>query len=563
MSGGLKGEMRARGRVDAGEMCRLSLNIVTDFARVGVTLRSIDDPHRRGKRILVACHEMAVAGGLYRFERFGRVIRLFGHQLAFVALAAGLPRRRTTDFAVLTLEQAAAAAWDATFVPGAGFPPATIARFAELRADSFGVRVQHVLSDQSRKPAFLQVNRSFSPHVVIFNNSHWRAGEFTDFAADAFHFLEGGVDLETLAPDPGRPARPAGRPLIVGGLANKNPDPLIEAVRRCGPDVHLRLFGEADGLESRAQDLIGSGRLRLEGVLEEAALPGFYSGVDCVVHTATFAGWANLAVEAMASGVPVICTPHGTASFAEDRETALVIREPTAEAIARAILRLKDDSGLAVRLAQNARRRIQGFSWTNYSARLLSLSERPRHSYYTWSPQLRLFGKWPEEQRLHGLSLILDAAAGASICDLGAGDGAIARRLLEHGAATVHGFELDAARVALANHLCAGFAGAGFRQADLSDWSSFEAKHAGGMLQSYDIVLYLGLHRHLPAATRMQTLMSAARRASRWLAVRAPRALFQSDGIERALAGLGFAPCTAVSDGAAGLGASYVFARQP
>lgn len=526
-------------------------------------MQSIDDPHRRGKRILVACHEMAVAGGLYRFERFGRVVRLFGHQLAFVALGKGPPRHRATDFPVLTLEQAADVAWDATFVPGAGFPPATIARFAKLRADSFGVRVQHVLNDQTRRPAFLEVNRFFSPHVVIFNNRHWKAGEFTDFAADAFYFLEGGVDLETLAPDPGRPGRPPGRPFIIGGLANKNPDPLIEAARLCGPDVHLRLFGQADGLESRSQDLIGSGRLRLEGVLDEAALPGFYSGVDCVVHTETFAGWANLAVEGMASGVPVICTPHGTASFAEDQETALVIREPTAEAVAGAILRLKDDSGLAARLAQNARRRIQGFSWMSYSAKLLCLSERPPHSYYTWSPQLRLFGKWPEEQRLHGLSLILDAAAGASICDLGAGDGAIARRLLERGAATVHGFEFDSARVALANHLCADFAGAEFRQADLSDWSLFEVTHAGGVLQSYDIVLYLGLHHHLPAATRMHTLVSAARRASRWFAVRTPQALFQSDRIERALAELGFAPCTTVSDGAAGLGASYVFARQP
>jgi glycosyltransferase involved in cell wall biosynthesis len=515
------------------------------------------------KRILVACDELIVAGGLYRFERFGRIIQRFGHRLAFATLGKAAVQHRATDFPVLTLEQAAAQTWDATFVPGAGFPPATIARFAELKADSFGIRVQHILNDTSRRSAFLEVNRSFSPHVVVFNNRAWRPGEFIEFAADAFHYLEGAVDVEKLAPDPGRVGRPAGRAFIVGGLANKNPDPLIEAVRQCGPDVHLSLFGEAKDLAARAQDLIGSGRLHLEGVLDEAALPGFYAGVDCVVHTEIIGGWANLAAEGMATGVPVICTPHGTRAFAAHGETALVIADPTAGAIAAAILQLKDDPTLAVRLAQNARRRIVDFSWTAYSADLLRLSGKPLHSYYTWSPRLRLFGKWPEEQRVHGLQLILEAAPGASICDLGAGDGAIARQFLDRGAATLHGFELDAGRVELASQLCADFAGARFRQADLSDWSRFEAKHAPDMQHSYDIVLYLGLHHHLPAAGRMHALLGAARRASRWFAVRTPDALFAADGIDKALAGLGFVLRAAASDGAPGMGASYLFARQP
>ena len=506
---------------------------------------------------------MVVAGGLYRFERFGRIIRRFDHQLAFVALKRGPLRNRATDFPVLTLEQTTGQSWDATFVPGAGFPPATIERFAELKADCFGVRVQHVLNDTTRRTGFLQVNRCFAPHVVIFNNRHWQPGQFIDFAADAFHFLEGGVDLESLAPDPGRRARQPGQHFTIGGLANKNPAPLLEAVRLCGPEVNVRLFGQADGLAERARALRESGRLHLEGPLDESQLPGFYAAVDAIVHTETYAGWANLAAEAMASGVPVICTPHGTGAFAEHDETALLVAEPSAEAIAGAILRLRNDPALATRLARNARRRISTFSWTGYSAELLRLSARPPHSYYTWSPELGLFGKWPEEQRLHGLTAILEAAPGASICDLGAGDGAISRRLLERGAGTVHGFELDAGRVALAQRLCADFPGARFRQADLSDCELFEARHGQDMMESYDIVLYLGLHHHLPAAGRMRALMSAARRASRWFAVRTPGALFLSDGVEPVLAELGLALHTAATDGAAGLGNSYVFARKP
>lgn len=525
------------------------------------------------KRILIACDEVVVAGGLYRFERFGRVIRQFGHELAFAALKRGALRHRASDFPVMSLEQASERLWDAVYVPGAGFPPATIDRFAELKADSFGVRVQHVLNDTTRREGFQRVNRSFSPHVVIFNNRHWRPGDFIDFAADAFHFLEGAVDGESLAPDPGRLPRQPGRRFTIGGLANKNPEPLIEIARLC-PEVRLRLFGEAHGLAERAPDLIASGALQCDGVLDEPGLADFYAAVDCVVHTETFAGWANLAAEAMASGVPVVCTPHGTGAFAEHDETALVVAEPMAEAIAAAIRRLQDEPALAVRLARNARRRITKFSWTAYSAELLRLSEKPRHSYYTWSPELRLFGKWPEEQRLHGLDPIFDAASGASICDLGAGDGAIARRLLDRGAASIHGFELDAGRVALANDLCAAFSGVRFRQADLSDWPSFEARHGRDLMPSYDIVLYLGLHHHLPAAGRMRVLTSAARRAASWFAVRTPGALFESDSIERALAeqGLKLHAATTASPavpagatgvaGAAGLGNSYVFIRE-
>jgi glycosyltransferase involved in cell wall biosynthesis len=519
------------------------------------------------KRILIACDQMVVAGGLYRFERFGQVIRQFGHELAFAALNRGALRQRATNFPVMTLERASERVWDAVFVPGAGFPPATIDRFAELKAACFGVRVQHVLNDKTRRDGFQRVNRSFSPHVVIFNNRHWRPGDFIDFAADAFHFLEGGVDVENLAPDPARPARQPGQRFTIGGLANKNPDPLIEVARLC-PDVRLRLFGESHGLAERAPDLIASGALQCEGVLDEPELPEFYAAVDCVVHTETFAGWANLAAEAMASGVPVVCTPHGTGAFAEHEETALVVAEPTAEALAAAIRRLKNQPALAIRLARNARRRITKFSWTLYSAELLRLSEKPRHSYYTWSPELRLFGKWPEEQRLHGLDPIFGAASGASICDLGAGDGAIARRLLDRGAAAIDGFELDAGRVALANDLCAGFAGVRFRQADLSDWPAFEARLGRDLMPSYDIVLYLGLHHHLPAASRMRVLASAAQRASSWFAVRTPGALFLSDSIEKALAAQGFKLHAATSSpagpaGSTGLGNSYVFTREP
>jgi hypothetical protein len=60
------------------------------------------------------------------------------------------------------------------------------------------------------------------------------------------------------------------------------------------------------------------------------------------------------------------------------------------------------------------------------------------------------------------------------------------------------------------------------------------------LLPAYDTVLYLGLHQHLKAATRMATLTGAAARAKVWFAIRTPETVMQSDGIRAALVGLGF-----------------------
>jgi glycosyltransferase involved in cell wall biosynthesis len=320
---------------------------------------------------------MVVSGGLYRFERFGRIIQQFGRHLAFVAFSETQQWDRATEFPILRFDEAAQATWDVTMVPGAGFPGSTISRFAEFNSSRFGLRVQHILNDQTRKPDFLKVNGTFKPNIVVFNNRHWQAGDFTDFQADAFYFLEGAVDVVGLAPDPRRFDRSRSAPFVVGGLANKNVEPLIEAVRICGDGVHLHLFGQAGDLSVCERELVDDGRLRLSGVLSECELPHFYAGLDCIAHTETFAGWANVAAEGMASGVPVICTPHGTGAFAEHETTALIVSDPTPAALAEAIQRLCGDSNLANRLARNALQRIQRFSWTSYSFDLLRLMRRP------------------------------------------------------------------------------------------------------------------------------------------------------------------------------------------
>ncbi|WP_414461837.1 glycosyltransferase family 4 protein [Hyphomicrobium sp. DY-1] len=217
------------------------------------------------------------------------------------------------------------------------------------------------------------MNRSVQPHIVIFNNEHWPQGSYQELKADRFDILLGAVDTRRFAPqnNAGHRAR-----WTIGGLANKNPVPLVAAVSET-KDVVLKLFGRDNyDLASQFSHLVRDGRLDLVGTLVEEQLPAFYRDVDCVVMTEEFAGWANLAAEAMSSGVPLICTPHGTTAFARDGETAIVVEEPSAKALRVAIDRMKSDPGLSQRLSAKGREVIERFDWKPYCVSLLEICQR-------------------------------------------------------------------------------------------------------------------------------------------------------------------------------------------
>lgn len=498
-------------------------------------------PSRR-QRILVPCHDLVPAGGLLRFERVGRVLRAWGHDLRLVPLNPQFQSGGPLDIPFLSLADASEQSWDAVMVPGAGFPSETIERLRVFQAANYGTRVQHVLNDQSRRARFLEVNASFNPQVVIFNNDFWPAGSFTDFTADRFHLLLGAVDSERFRPLPYRTHPLQAGKWIIGGLANKNPEILIGALRQMTPGATLRLFGrDPTNLKRRHADLIAKGQLELVGLIFDADLAQYYETVDCIAMAEPTAGWSNLAAEAMAAGVPVVCTRHGTTAFARDEENALIVEPADPARLAAQLQRLRGDPALCRRLAIAARKTIEHFSWDAYARQLLTLLRPDRRRHYFHAPDEGLFGKWPPQDRLEGLQPLLEKAAGLTVLDLGAAEGVVAREFLKSGASLIHGFDLDPERVAVANSL-APASQMQFHTADLSNWAAFETAHQGLLRPGFDVVLYLGLHQHLPADQRLQVLRGALRLAKRYFAFRAPAVISKSDRIEQLLEEAGFRP---------------------
>ena len=492
-------------------------------------------------RILVACHAMIRSGGLLRFERTGRELRQWGHELCFATYADDDTAVWQSEFPVLPLDAALQQQWDVTMVPGAGFPDETIERFSLLQQPNFGYRVQHVLNDPSLRTRFLAVNRTLQPDLVVFNNTHWEPGSYTDFQARKFARLEGAVDTTHLVPTPYRQPPVAGEPLVIGGLAGKQPAVLVDTLRLLPENVTLRLFGNWCDDTPPPADLLETGRLELCGPLEEFELPAFYRAVDLVVHTEQYAGWANLVAEAMACGVPVICTTHGTTAFAQDGETALVLEEITPAAIAKHVNSLQDDTDMLRRLVVNARKRIEAFDWNRYAARLAATCQDDGRNHYTWAPELGLHGKWPLVDRYKDLEQVFEACNDATVIDFGCAEGVIARRCLEHGARTVHGLELDESRVNTAAELCHDWQqSCFFFHANLDDWGDIRDRARQVLLPQYDIVLYLGIQHHLAGPARIATLQDAIDMAGRLFAIRTTDVIYRDDDIDRRLQDAGF-----------------------
>ena len=378
--------MRARGEAGPERPARILLRRLRIAAaeRLGVGVlppldRPVEPRPRAAPHVLVVCHDVVRRGGLLRFARFGRVLVARGGHVALVSISR-TPRVETDlGLPLLDIDAAARRDWDAVMFPGAGFPDSLFPRLALFRDPRFGLRVQHVLNDRSRLPRFLDVNRVTQPDLLIFNTPDWTSEHWAEFAYGRPHVLCGAVDTSAFQPDPARrrPLTP-GR-WVVGGLASKNPEPLVAALGSLPDDVVLHLYGpDTHDLAATSRDAIAAGRLVLTGSLEEAELPQFYRRVDCVATTETGAGWANLAAEAMASGVPVICTRAGSLAFARHEENALVLDAPEPAAISEAVIRLRDDSALAARFATAGRQTMTAFSWEAYATAMLELLDADR-----------------------------------------------------------------------------------------------------------------------------------------------------------------------------------------
>jgi glycosyltransferase involved in cell wall biosynthesis len=198
-----------------------------------------------------------------------------------------------------------------------------------------------------------------------------------------------GVDAERFRP-PER-AGHNGRPtiLFVGNIAaNKGLTATFEAVMRLRarhPDVRLQILGQGDDdlvseLEQRAQSEGAAHNFEFHGfVADRNRLPAFYGEADIFCSPADHeVGVANVYIEAMAAGCPVVAADTGGAPEAVlDRETGLLVRPADPSTVADALDELLSDDALREHLGNAARRRAEEyFAMDRYIERVLATYER-------------------------------------------------------------------------------------------------------------------------------------------------------------------------------------------
>lgn len=148
----------------------------------------------------------------------------------------------------------------------------------------------------------------------------------------------------------------------------------VEKLHRKFPHIQLLLFDSRVGEEKKDPRKVIKTDVPYEFFwnLPQEKMAWLYSQADVFVSAERRAGWSNTAAEAMACGIPVVCTPSGTQDFAVHGQTALVVRLPYSPFLCRQLRRFIQDESLRNRIAQEGFRRIKTFTWSALAERLES-----------------------------------------------------------------------------------------------------------------------------------------------------------------------------------------------
>ena len=184
------------------------------------------------------------------------------------------------------------------------------------------------------------------------------------------HVLRNGVDLQRFHPVPQAEARaalgwPARKTILSVGLLieRKGHYLIIEALKDL-PDFDLVIAGDGPdrrSLEELAKKLQVADRVRFAGSVPQVELYRYYSAADVLILASSREGWANVLLESMACGTPVVATRiWGTPEVVAAPEAGRLADERTAASLAAAVRTLMAE--YPERAA--VRRYAERFSWT-------------------------------------------------------------------------------------------------------------------------------------------------------------------------------------------------------
>jgi glycosyltransferase involved in cell wall biosynthesis len=194
-----------------------------------------------------------------------------------------------------------------------------------------------------------------------------------------------GVDLQRFTPA----VRPPRDQVVIGTTARLSREKgltyLVDAFarlrERLGDRVGLRIAGEGPGrreLEQQISRLHLEDAVDLAGWLDHEEVPDFLHTLDIFALPSTWEGFGVSAIEASATGLPVVASNvHGIPDAVLDGKTGLLVPPKDAQALASALARLIEDPAERADLGRTGREFVSAnYDWQANTAQMLRLYER-------------------------------------------------------------------------------------------------------------------------------------------------------------------------------------------
>ena len=214
-------------------------------------------------------------------------------------------------------------------------------------------------SDVTEYPAFAVprhlIRRAFDDAAAIITVSAGLRDAVVALGTDGSKVLvlRNGVDLDSFRPVQDRAAVRAelgmdGPTLLsVGSLIERKGHGLVIEALTLLPGWRLKIIGsgpERGSLQALAARLGVADRMIMVGQVPHGSLPRYYAAADMLVLASQREGWANVLLESMACGTPVIASPiPGNPEVVRERAAGLVMAERSARGVADAVRDLASD----------------------------------------------------------------------------------------------------------------------------------------------------------------------------------------------------------------------------
>ncbi|HEX8158885.1 MAG TPA: glycosyltransferase [Solirubrobacteraceae bacterium] len=214
------------------------------------------------------------------------------------------------------------------------------------------IETSYYPDDEHSRHAVLAGYRQEFRYMTI---SGWNADRLRELGLEST-LVPPGIDLQNFRPLPGTTRRDD--MLLAIGRTNplKNLPLTIDAWKAVQPPPELCLFG----IEPELGDQTGAHYVLSPS---DEGVNVLFNEATVFVQTSTHEGFCLPALEAMATGCPVVCTDaHGNRDFCVDGENCL-IPEQTVDSVSDAISRLLQDPELRARLGEAGRATSGDYAW--------------------------------------------------------------------------------------------------------------------------------------------------------------------------------------------------------